>query len=845
MTKRRILAAALAVTLVFGAGAVSDTSIFSDTGSMISASAADEQTYGFWRYTINNNGTVTITKYTGLDEELTIPSKIAGREVVEIGKEAFCENSSISKVTIPSSVTTIGNRAFAESSLQSITVPSTVTVWGTNWGDADTFIRCKNLTTVTIHAPSVPNYCFKECSNLKTVTLGSEVTSIAECAFYDCNLLSKITLGGNVTSIGNEAFYNCYSLSSIDLGKKLDYIGYNAFRKAGLKSVTIPASVSKCDTSWDEAYTFAECPKLTSVTCGTAVIARSMFYNCPKLQTVSLPNARWIEPYAFDGCGNLTTVTPGKNLYTVCDAAFRDCSSLKSINLGHKLYFIGCAAFQNTGLTSVIIPSSVCTWGSSWDRGLQFADCPNLATVKIGNASNLPVKDIIYNSPKAAVKTVKNSEAYNYAKNNGIAVSTFTDIPATSIKLNKSSYTVHVGETLTLNPLVAPVNTTDNLTWTTGDDTIATVKNSGEITGKKTGLVAIKVKTKSGKSATCQVNVVETGTSSTDSYTAQSLEGATVESISNKAYTGSAIKPDPAVTLNTCTRLVKGEDYTISYSNNTNVGTATLKITGKGAYKGTITKTFKIVDVDLAHGKASIPYSSYTYRGRGIKPSVKVYNSSGTKLTKNTDYTLSYSNNTKAGTATITIKGKGKYTGSLKKTFTVKKLDISTSYAKISIPYSSYTYTGSAIKPTVKVKFKDGDVIPSTDYSVSYSNNTKVGKATITITGKSPNLTGTYKKTFVIKPKPGTLTLSGISGGFKASWTKNSSATGYEVKYSKDKNFKSGVTTYDVSKNTTTSVNFTSKPKSGEPWYVKYRAYVAVGGTKYGNYSAVKSVKAK
>ncbi|MBR3667025.1 MAG: hypothetical protein IKN66_07715, partial [Ruminococcus sp.] len=158
----------------------------------------------------------------------------------------------------------------------------------------------------------------------------------------------------------------------------------------------------------------------------------------------------------------------------------------------------------------------------------------------------------------------------------------------------------------------------------------------------------------------------------------------------------------------------------------------------------------------------------------------------------------------------------------------------------------SYTYTGSAIKPKItSVIDVHGNKVPASSYGVMYANNTKVGKATIVVIGKGSYSGSNVSRTFIIKPKPGTLTLTSTSGAFKASWTKDTSATGYEVQYTKDKTFKTGVTTYNVSKNTTTSVNFSSKPKTGETWYVKYRAYVTVNGTKYGNYSAVKSIKIK
>ena len=267
---------------------------------------------------------------------------------------------------------------------------------------------------------------------------------------------------------------------------------------------------------------------------------------------------------------------------------------------------------------------------------------------------------------------------------------------------------------------------------------------------------------------------------------------------------------------------------------------------GKGAGSVRITKQGKYI----GYCKVTIPYSSYTYRGRGIKPTVTVKDGS-TKLVKGTDYTVSYSNNTNVGTATITVTGKGKYAGTYKKTFKVKPLDLSSSYAKVTIPYSSYTYTGSQIKPAVKVKFKDGDIIPTSDYTFSYSNNTKVGVATITVKAKGSNTTGTYKKEFVVKPEKNVIkTISSTKGAFKITWNKaTAGATGYQVQYSTDKNFKTNVHSYTSTNLSDLSENFSSVPKSGETWYVKVRSFVTKDGktssTRYGNYSDVKTIKIK
>ena len=253
--------------------------------------------------------------------------------------------------------------------------------------------------------------------------------------------------------------------------------------------------------------------------------------------------------------------------------------------------------------------------------------------------------------------------------------------------------------------------------------------------------------------------------------------------------------------------------------------------------------------IDISGFKATIPYSSYTYRGRGIKPTVTVKDKSGNKLTKDTDFTVSYANNINVGTATITIRGKGKYTGTLKKTFKVKPLDLSTSYAKVTIPYSSYTYSGSAIKPAVKVKFKDGDIIPTAQYTLSYSNNVKVGTATIAVKGKGSNVTGTYKKTFVVKPAKNAIkSITAGVGSFKLTWTKaTAGATGYQVLYSTDKNFVNNVHSYTSADLNDLSENFSKVPQPGETWYVKVRSFVTKDGkttsTRYGNYSTVRSVK--
>ena len=266
------------------------------------------------------------------------------------------------------------------------------------------------------------------------------------------------------------------------------------------------------------------------------------------------------------------------------------------------------------------------------------------------------------------------------------------------------------------------------------------------------GTATITVTGKNGYSGT----VTKTFT-----ITQASMSDVTVASIANQYYTGSAIKPSPTITYGRYT-LTSGTDYTLSYSNNTSVGTATITITGKGNFTGTTTKTFKIVSKSLSSATVTLSTTSYTYNGsaRTPTPTVKL---NGTTLTKGTDYTVSYSDNINAGTATVTITGIDNYSGTATKTFTINKASMSS--ATITLGYTSKTYTGSALKPSVTVKL-GSTKISSSYYTLSYSSNTNAGTAYVKITGKT-NLSGSVTKSFTIKKR----SLSGNYGSATLSTT--------------------------------------------------------------------------
>ena len=246
--------------------------------------------------------------------------------------------------------------------------------------------------------------------------------------------------------------------------------------------------------------------------------------------------------------------------------------------------------------------------------------------------------------------------------------------------------------------------------------------------------------------------------------------------------------------------------------------------------------------IDISKLSVSLSASSYTYDGKAKRPTVTVKNGSKT-LTLGTDYTVTYAGNTRAGTTSVTVTGKGAYASSVKKTFSIIAADISK--ATVSGVKKTYTYTGKAIAPRPTVKLSSKTLILTSDYKLTYSANKAIGAATMTIKGVG-NYKGTKKVTFSILPKAVTLKklTSPKSRQLKVNWAKNSTVTGYQVVYSTNKSF-SDKKTANVTSAATVTKTLTGLT-SGKTYYVKVRCYKTIGKTKYYSaYSAVKSIKVK
>lgn len=164
----------------------------------------------------------------------------------------------------------------------------------------------------------------------------------------------------------------------------------------------------------------------------------------------------------------------------------------------------------------------------------------------------------------------------------------------------------------------------------------------------------------------------------------------------------------------------------------------------------------------------------------------------------------------------------------------------------LTLSSTAYTYDANAKKPSVTVKDNLGKTIAKSNYTVAYSNNTKVGTATVTVTFKN-YYKGTLKKTFKINPKNTSgLSLTAESNGFTAKWKKYTvQTTGYQIQYATDKNFTKNVKTTTVKSNKTVSKKVTGL-KSKTTCYVRIRTYKEISGRKYvSSWSGYKTVKTK
>ena len=376
---------------------------------------------------------------------------------------------------------------------------------------------------------------FRQRSDITKVIINEGITEIGNSGFENCKNIKEVYFPESLTGIHKYAFRDCEKLEKADLPRNLKYVGVCAFKFClSLKKIEIPKSMKDIHQA-----AFGACSSAS----GKLII----------------PSGCTVHPYAFNYCESLTelyfedgfTIPESINTYTY----FSHCESVKSIYIPGSVkqipreYFSSCYSLDNLTLSEGIESIS------------GFSGCKSLRSVTLPKSVKVLERDAFYECEK--LKSVKIQ-----SKIEMIEAGAFLNCP--SLKSLKFPYGVErVDEFYPQKPL--------GYMWFYRDDnnTYASVKGF-KIYGKKCKALTDYCK--------------ENGFKFIDMY---DVKNATVSGLSSKAYTGKAIKPDVTVKL-AGTTLKKDTDYTVKYSNNTKVGTAKVTLTGKGKYKGTLTKTFKI-----------------------------------------------------------------------------------------------------------------------------------------------------------------------------------------------------------------------------------------------------------
>ena len=356
-------------------------------------------------------------------------------------------------ITIPDTVTEIGEDAFAYTNLTSIVIPDTVTEIG--------------------------NWAFNDCKQLSSVSLSSKLTELGRSVFSNCTCLTSIRIPDTVTGMGDSVFSDCTALKDITWSKALETIESYAFQNcSALTDVTIPDSVKSIGPG-----VFSDCSALSAVTLpdGVKELGGQLFNNCDALTTVTIPDSvTSIGEQVFYDCDALTTVKLGSGLTEIPVSTFEHCDVLESLRIPRRVTTIGNNAFKDcVKLTSITIPRSVTKISS--------------------NAFSYPKILTIYG--------VSGTYAETFAKENSIK---FVDqqIKATAASLDKTELTINKGAAAQLNLSVTPENFTDIVDWKSTDTNIVTVSDNGVVKAVGVGTATVKV-TVGDVSASCKVTVLQ------------------------------------------------------------------------------------------------------------------------------------------------------------------------------------------------------------------------------------------------------------------------------------------------------------------------------------------------
>ena len=769
--------------------------------------------------------------------DIVIPDSV---EKIEF--EAFRGCDKLENIKLSENLTIVGYGVFGDcKSISKIEIPKSLKKFDGTWGSGTNlsygaFGGCSNLKTVNFEAGStiVCAALFMGCDGIEEIELSDTITEIGDSAFKNCKNLDRITMNNGIEILESSAFEDCFSLTTINIPNTVKAISNSTFQDCtSLTEVHLSNILKEIPAS-----TFSGCKKLTTINFPSTLttIGNSAFSGCESLPEAILPSGgEKIESNAFKNCKAMKKAVVPDTVSSVGSSAFYGCEALADITLGSKLKKIESQTFYGcTVLPSIVLPYNVTTIGDS-----AFVNCTKLTQITVprnttsiaSNAFSYPKKMTMYGPSDCYAQT--------YASGKGIKYVT-QDIHAISVSLDITEKTTERYDDFQLTATIAPLNFTDAVVWTSSNEEVATVSDTGyvEICGVGTAVITV---TAGNVKAACKITVP------------QLIDWIEFDEDEIELKAGETYQLKPYISPSDATN--KKLKYTSSDTKVAEVsasGLVTAKSEGEAKIRAAATDgsdEYAVCYVTVT-GKAKVTGITLDRTSAEVKR--------GEKLTLNATVSPSYASNKKvvwksANTKIATVDGNGSVTakapGRTKITVTSSENSSYQASCTVTVPY----------KITYKLnKGKNNASNPSTYYGkkVTLKNPSRKGYAfagwytdakfkkkitSISSSAKSDYIL--YAKWTKVKVAKASLTSAKNSKSKQIllKYKKVSGAKGYEISYSTDKKFKKAVT----KKNTAKTSYTISKLKKGKIYYVRIRAYKmdSKGKKVYGKHSSMKKVK--
>ena len=421
-----------------------------------------------------------------------------------IGQRAFEDCDSIERVDF-NKVEHVGGYAFSNcDSLSYVFIPKSIESTGYSFWDmkdGGVFAGCNQLKEIEFDQKviAIPDNFFRSAQITK-IEFPSALKKIGQSAFENASLLKDIVWNDGIEEIESNAFKGCMSIETMNIPDSVNSMGTYVFSGDNkIKNVYLP----KGRINITEGV-FYNCNSLESITFPDTVeaIREYAFGNCSALKEVKLsPKLNYIYSYAFSGCASLEKLHLPDSTKQVQRNAFENCEALTDIILGAGIKNIPSQAFRGcSSLESIILPYQVETIGDD-----AFKNCTKLRKITIPKATT-SISDSAFSYPdKMTIYGVAGSYAEQYATENDIAF-VAQEIATEEVTLTETELTLGRNTEYQLTAGLSPMDSTDEVTWSSSDEKVAKVDQTGKIQAIAAGTAVITAKA-GEKTATCKVTV--------------------------------------------------------------------------------------------------------------------------------------------------------------------------------------------------------------------------------------------------------------------------------------------------------------------------------------------------